>query len=77
MSKNLAQYAMGRVMNYVISSDESGFVLRHARVATDALIIAEDLAAEGRSDVKVTTPDGETLPLRQFAIVVREARSAA
>ena len=67
----------GEVMNYVISSDEPAFVVRHARVASDALMIAEDLANEGRTDVKVTTPEGQALPLRQFAILVREDRSAA
>lgn len=58
-------------MNYVISSDEPAFVLRHARIAGGALIIAQDLAAEGRTDVKVTYPDGTALPLRQFAVLLR------
>lgn len=64
-------------MTFVIFSDEPAFILRHARVAADALIVAEDLAAEGREDVRITTPEGLTLPLRQFAILVREQRFAA
>lgn len=64
-------------MNYVIFSDDPTFILRHARLPADALIIAEDLAKEGRPDVRITTPEGETLPLRQFAILVRSDDFAA
>jgi hypothetical protein len=64
-------------MNYVISSAEPAFILRHARAASDALIVAEDLAGEGREDVTITTPEGERLALRRFAILLRETRSAA
>lgn len=63
---------MNRPMNYVVSSHDPAFVMRHARAASDALVVAGDLADEGRTDVKVTTPDGEILPLRAFAILVRE-----
>ncbi len=63
-------------MNYVIFSDDPAFILRHARVAGDALIIAQDLAGGGRPDVRISTPEGETLPLRQFAIRVREEAGA-
>ncbi len=63
-------------MSYVISSDKPAFILRHARVASDALVIAEDLAAEGRNDVIVTTREGERLSLRQFTIALRESPNA-
>lgn len=65
-----------RAMSYVISSDKPAFILRHARVASDALVIAEDLAAEGRNDVIVTTREGERLSLRQFTIALRESPNA-
>lgn len=64
-------------MKYAISSHRPSFILRHARVAGDAQIIGEDLAGEGREDVMITTPEGERFPLRQFAIHLRETRSAA
>lgn len=64
-------------MTYVIFSDDPAFILRHALVASDALIIAEDLANGGRADVRISTPEGETLALRQFAILVRSSDFAA
>ena len=66
-----------RPMTYVISSGDPTFVLRYARTPSDALIIAEDLAQDGRSDVKVLTPQGETLPVRLFEVLVREQQVAA
>jgi hypothetical protein len=58
-------------VNYVISSDQTEGQNLTARVAGDALILAEDLAAQGWTNVRITTPEGETLALRQFAALLR------
>lgn len=63
-------------MNYVISSDQTEGQNLTARVAGDALILAEDLVAHGWTNVRINTPEGATLPLRQFAALLRLEGSA-
>lgn len=53
-------------MAYVVLCDDSGVEPRSVRVARDALVIARDLEDEGRLNVRIRTPDGETLPIRSF-----------
>lgn len=50
-----------------------GFALPpvRARVAADALVLAEDLAAQGKEGIVIRTPDGTLFSLRQFALAVR------
>lgn len=45
--------------------DEDGRVA--ARRASDALIMAEDLAGQSWREVRITTPEGETYSLKAFA----------
>lgn len=59
-------------MTYVILYDGAEGDAVTARHARDALVMAEDLAAHGGSDVRVKTPEGEVYPLRQFATLLRE-----
>ena len=60
-------------MPYQIRFAGAGPALVQVQVARDALLLAEDLAEQGKEDVEITNPEGETLPLRQFAILLRSA----
>jgi hypothetical protein len=52
---------------FVISFDDGAEARMAARLASDALIMAEDLAGQGSRQVRITTPGGETYPLKVFA----------
>lgn len=41
------------------------------RAAADALVLAEDLSAEGKAGIVIRAPDGTLFSLRQFAQAVR------
>lgn len=65
-------------MIYTISSDgEDGPKLLTAKLASDAKVLAEGLVEDGRSCVEVTTPAGETMPIRMFAAMIRSAGSGS
>lgn len=62
-------------MSYVIACDDPGFEPVCAKVASDALILAQDLAEQHKGGVRISLPDGETLQLRQFAALLRIDRA--
>jgi hypothetical protein len=68
---------------FVISCDDGAEAQMVAKLASDALTMAEDLAGQGWRDVRITTPEGETYPLKAFArrlqdgLVCRGGRSVA
>lgn len=59
-------------MTYVILYDGGDGDVLTAKVAADALVMAEDLVAHGWADVRVKTPEGEVYPMRQFARLLQE-----
>ncbi len=64
-------------MSYIVFSDDSDAPKLNVRVATDALILAEDLHSRGQSRVQIGLPDGTIVELRQFAALLRIDRRAA
>lgn len=62
----------GRVVPYVIMFDGAHAEALTAKVASDALVMAEDLVARGHDGVRITTPLGDTYPVKQFAALLRE-----
>lgn len=57
---------------YTISSEgPGGAISLEAKLPGDTLVIAQGLAEDGRTNVTVTTPEGDVMSLRMFAALVR------
>lgn len=57
---------------YIIIYEDGDTERVSARIASDALVMAEDLVAQGWTDVRIETPEGEVHPVRRFARLLRE-----
>jgi len=64
-------------MPYRIRFKGSETTALRAHTPYDALVIAQGLVEEGRGGISVTLGDGEPIPLREFAALVRDGSPLA